>query len=76
MHKEFAVHILDSQGIDKAQEIAKAYGRLLTELEKLCEPNREFSIAKTKLEESCFFAKKAMVVTYPETGSGSINGSK
>lgn len=71
MHTEFAVHILDGQGIEKAQQIAKAYDSLLTILESLCSPGREFSIAKTKLEESAFFAKKAMAVEYAETGSGS-----
>lgn len=62
MHAEFAVHILSSEGLDKAQEIAAAFDDLLTKLETLCSPGREFSITKTKLEEAAFFAKKSMAI--------------
>ena len=60
MHKEFEVHILNPAGIAKAKEIASAFDALLTILDQLCPESREFSIAKTKLEEASFFCKKAM----------------
>ena len=60
MHQEFEVHMLNETGKVNAQAIAKAFHDCLTKLEELCPISREFSIAKTKLEEACFFAKKAM----------------
>jgi len=60
-HPEFKVHILNDDGITCARSIAQEFNNLLTVLHSLIgEPNREFSIVKTKLEEACFFAKKAM----------------
>lgn len=60
MQPEFKVHLLNEQGISKAQVIAKILDTALTELEKICPPSREFSITRTKLEEASFFAKKSM----------------
>lgn len=59
-HSEFAVHILNDEGIEKANEIRNLFDTFLTSLEIVCQPNRGFSITKTKLEEACFFAKKSM----------------
>ena len=64
MNKEFQVHMLNDAGKDKAKRIAEAFDRLLTELVDIQgEPSREMSLCKTKLEEACFFAKKAMAST-------------
>lgn len=69
MNKEFQVHMLNDTGKKKAARIAKAFDRLLTELTMplesgdgppICPTGRELAITKTKLEEACFFAKKAM----------------
>lgn len=61
MNKEFSVHMLNEQGKSKAQTIAKAFDTLLTTLLAINpEASREMSLARTKLEEACFFAKKAM----------------
>ena len=60
MHKEFAVHKLNEFGMEKAQAIATSFDVLIDDLIGLCPESRELSIAKTKLEEACFFAKKAM----------------
>lgn len=69
MHKEFEVHMLNEAGKEKAQKIAEAFDTLLTDLELLCNPQRpnstinnmrEMAIVRIKLEEACFFAKKAM----------------
>jgi len=60
MHKEFQVHMLNEDGKAKAAEIAAAFDELLTKLEGICSPCRELALARTKLEEAAFFAKKAM----------------
>lgn len=60
---EFGVHILNDSGIAKAREIAEVYSRALVDLEALCGADgREMAIVKTKLQESAFFAKRAMAV--------------
>lgn len=56
----FKVHMLNDQGKEKANLIAESFDGLVIYLSKLCPESREFSIVKTKLEEACFFAKKAM----------------
>lgn len=61
MNKLFRSHLLNDVGKDKAAQIATAYDACLAALTSICPDGREFAIAKTKLEESCFFAKKAMV---------------
>lgn len=72
MNKEFAVHMLNDDGKANAKKIADAFDTLLTTLTEphvegdnpatvpICPPSRETSIMRTKLEEACFFAKKAM----------------
>lgn len=64
MHPNFATHKLNAKGIEYAVAIAEAFDGVLEELAVLgCATNsREFSIAKTKLEEACFFAKKSMAI--------------
>ena len=59
-HSEFSVHILNEEGIEKANKIKDVFNEFLTNLTDLCAPGRELSIVKTKLEEACFFAKKSM----------------
>lgn len=56
----FEVHMLNEEGKKKAQFIAGGFYDLLGSLGVWCPEGREFSIVKTKLEEACFFAKKAM----------------
>lgn len=60
MHAQFAVHILNEEGKRKAQEIAHSFDDLLTRLEAICPEGRHLALVRTKLEEACFFAKKAM----------------
>jgi hypothetical protein len=61
MNEAFQVHMLNDVGKEKAREIAQAFDQLLNEVEALCSPSgREIAIVRTKLEEACFFAKKAM----------------
>lgn len=68
----FTVHILSSEGIDAAHRVACAFDNLLSELRAVCKENtREFSVAKTKLEEACFFAKKVVAIDTRNHASGS-----
>ena len=60
MNPLFEVHMLNEQGKDAARDIATKFDNLVLDLEKVCGAGREFAIVKTKLEEACFFAKKAM----------------
>lgn len=57
---EFAVHMLNEDGKAKAQELAQQFSKLTDYIEAIGVQGRELSLAKTKLEEACFFAKKAM----------------
>lgn len=59
---EFGVHILNEEGIVKAKGMAEQFSNLLTWLEQpgMCVQSAELTIAKRKLEEACFYAKKAM----------------
>lgn len=60
---EFAVHLLNPQGVDKAISLANAFSAFLTRVEELSGTDgREMSIVRTKLEEASFFAKKALAV--------------
>lgn len=58
--KEFEVHLLNEQGIQAAREMAVRFSSLLSWCKSVGEPGRELSLVATKLEEACFFAKKAM----------------
>jgi hypothetical protein len=60
MHSAFAVHMLNDAGKQKAKHIAEGFDVLVDWLNRVCPPGRNASIMITKLEEACFFAKKAM----------------
>jgi len=72
-HQEFAVHILNEKGIQKAKALAEVFDRALTEIETLTAATsdillpggsngRQLAIVRTHLEIASFFAKKAMAV--------------
>lgn len=67
MRQEFKVHRLTETGLAKAAEMAQKYSDLVEYLEgssDVCMPSPELTIAKRKLEESCFYAKKAMAMRH------------
>lgn len=57
---EFQYHNLNSRGIGRCNFVSHEFTRLLTALKIVCPEGREFSLVKTKLEEACMFAKKAI----------------
>lgn len=64
MHSLFEVHMLNDHGKVKAKAIAQTFDHLLNSLtyELDLGTGREAAIVKTKLEEACFYAKKAMAM--------------
>jgi hypothetical protein len=57
----FSFTTMTDLGKDRSRDIAIAFTLLLQTLEEILPGNsREFAIAKTKLEEASFFAKKAL----------------
>lgn len=63
-NNEFSVHELNGLGMNKAEVIRDTFDIFLNNLKDIIldQNTREFSIVKTKLEEACFFAKKAIAV--------------
>ena len=72
MRKEFEVHRLNTLGMEKAQAIAETLDAALEKLEVVCEggDGRCMALVRTKLEEACFFAKKAMATNRDNQGNG------
>jgi hypothetical protein len=64
MNGEFQAYRLTECGKDRAQQIAEIFNGCLEQLRSLCPEGRDFVIARTLLEEACFFATKAMA-KYP-----------
>jgi hypothetical protein len=61
MNPEFETYVLDSEGIEAAQIVAQIFNNALNLLLPLTgSSGREVSIVRTKLEEDCFFSKKAV----------------
>lgn len=58
----FEVHQLNEGGLQKARKIATEFDDLLTNIRDDIGTGREASIVKTKLEEACFYAKKALAL--------------
>jgi len=60
---EFEVHMLNEKGKSGAARIADIFSAALTAIEATTGTDgREIAIVRTKLEEACFFAKKALAV--------------
>lgn len=61
VRSEFTVHMLNEEGKERATAIAVSLSECLDHLEGVCgKDGREMAIVRTKLEEACFFAKRAM----------------
>lgn len=67
MNEVFEVRRLTPEGLKKAQEIAEAFDQLLTRLETVCVTDgRDLALVRTKLQEACFFAKRALARLHSE----------
>lgn len=63
VRKEFAVHLLNDVGIDKATKLGEIFSTALSAIEELLPPPcRELSIVITKLQEASYFAKRGIAV--------------
>lgn len=61
MRKEFKFYKLNEDGQKKAVVIAEHYDKLADQISDIAQQGGpELTIALRKLEESCFYAKKAM----------------
>ncbi len=60
MDPAFTSYKLNSSGLVKAADIATMFDSLYRTLQLACPIGRELSLVHTKLEEACFYAKKAM----------------
>ncbi len=58
----FEVHMLNEDGKRKAVQLADSFIQLSNYIDSITDDCRERSICKTKLEEACFFAKRAMAI--------------
>jgi hypothetical protein len=70
MHDAFAFHKLNEQGQAQANAIAILFSDLLQKIEPSHFDPRTAALARTKLEEACFFAKKSMAMNpnYQDNG--------
>jgi hypothetical protein len=61
---EFKVHRLTVEGLEIADHMALKFSNLVDWLDEQCEHSPEYTLAKRKLEQACFYAKKAMAVKH------------
>jgi len=59
---EFSVHILNEQGLSKAGDLADIFSDALDKIEALVPAGRERALVITKLQEACFFGKRAIAL--------------
>jgi hypothetical protein len=64
LYREFEVHRLNERGLGRAELVAQVFDHALETLVHLWDGynSRESAVCRTKLEEACFFAKKAVAV--------------
>lgn len=62
MSGEFDVHRLNAVGLQRCDVIAEDFDTLLADIEKHVPAGRERALVVTKLQEACFWAKRAIAV--------------
>lgn len=71
IRQEFKVHRLTEDGLKIAGDMAQKFSELVDYLEEVGMPSPELTLAKRKLEEACFYGKKAMAQRHcvPQSGA-------
>ncbi len=54
---------LNPAGTEKVDHVEGIFATALELLNEVCPPGRELALVKTKLQEACFWAKKAICET-------------
>ena len=62
MRQEFQTHLLNERGLVAVSDVGQVFSDMLDKIETLIPPGRERAIVITKLQEACFFAKRAVAV--------------
>lgn len=62
IREEFRANALTNEAGDKLRVIRESFSVLLTSLETVTPPGRHLALVKTKLEEACMFAVRAVAV--------------
>jgi hypothetical protein len=62
IRSEFQVHILNADGLSKASALQDIFTEALNKIEAIVPPTRERALVVTKLQEACFFAKRAVAI--------------
>lgn len=60
MRREFTHHRVNEVGQTKLVAIGEGFSRLLDELESLAPEGREMALVRTKLQEACNWARRAV----------------
>lgn len=60
MRQEFQTHLLNERGLTAVGDVGQVFSDMLYKIEALIPPGRERAIVVTKLQEACFFAKRAV----------------
>jgi hypothetical protein len=59
---EFAVHLLNDDGIQKAETLAAIFSSTLDAIERIVPAGRERALVITKMQEAAFFAKRGIAI--------------
>lgn len=54
--------MLNEAGLAKAAVVAGVFSEALTAIEAAIQPGRELALVVTKLQEACYFAKRAVAL--------------
>lgn len=67
MKKTHAYHKPSTDGLEKITTLRESFSKLHDQIEQLCPPSRERSVALTNLETTAMWAIKAIVCNDPES---------
>lgn len=61
VRSNFRAHAVNAHGLSQARKLAELFSEMLSSIEEISgTEGREITIIRTKLEEACFFAMRAM----------------